>query len=219
MSSTTKHKKFGEDEENVELPPVVEKKAIITSDHDSDSDDDDAPEEEGTSNAKESVESEIKKREEALKLEQQLAKEKRRKQDTKFKEQQHEKKLREKEEEEERQRLQQQHQEENLEELPQDFFSKLENSEAISQVSKTLPTRINFNEIDGNDYLPEVKKELAKKRKNTLKKLRATTLNKGPVSVSLLPSSTSSRVMAPKRENGIMKSKDKWLKRRSINRK
>ncbi|CCD25361.1 Bud21p NDAI_0F00420 [Naumovozyma dairenensis CBS 421] len=82
-----------------------------------------------------------------------------------------------------------------------------------------MPKRINFNEIDPSEYSLEIKSEINKRKKKTLKNLKKTIVRKGPVTVSLLSSTNESRSLAPKREVTVMKSKDKWLKRRALNRK
>lgn len=189
---------------------------------DSDSSDDDAPEEEGLSAGKDEMEKQVKEREQAIKREQDLLKEKRRKQNLKFAEQQEQKRSRELEEQKKRQT------DEDLltateskelelpEELPDEFFDSLDEAEPAFVAAK--PTYVNFNEIDGN-YAQEVVQELKKKKKKTLQQLRKKTLKRGPVTVSLLSSLKDQKSLAPKKEDQVTRSKDKWLKRKSLKRK
>lgn len=204
-----KHVKFDDDFDNESTVKPTQATESTHSDSD-DSDDDDAPEEEGLSVGKSSIEDEIRRREEVVKREQRELKERRRKNDAKFREQQQAKEAKTKSKEE--------LPEEVPEELPEDFFEKLDQQE-LARPMDEIPKHINFNDIDSEQYLPEIKKQLNKKRQNTLKRLRATTLKKGSFNVTLLDASNSLSAMAPKREASIMNTKDKWLKRKAIKRK
>lgn len=213
------HVKFGDngmDEANKPSPEITlvdEKKKtqkIIDNDSDSDSDDE-APEEEGMTDTKKILQQKEKAIAEAKKQEQQALKEKRRQQDARFREQQANKKSKEVNIEG--------NEETPLEELSEDFFQELEESENASQQINQIPTHINFNDIAETEYIPEIKKQLNKKKKNTLKKLRKVSLNKGPVKISVLSSNITMKSLAPKKEKQIMSTKDKWLKRKSLNKK
>lgn len=211
-NNSRSHVKFGEEDELsqaqkhlVKESPKTEMASLSGSESESESDDE-APDEEGMSSARDSVEEEINRREAVLRKEQQMLKQKRRKNDAIFKEQQQSRK----------ERAAEQVDEEELEELPEEFLSKLD--EGGSPI-KSIPKHINFNEIDNQKYIPEIKKELHRRKTKTLKKLRATSVKKGPVKVALLSSSVSMTSMAPKRESAIMNSKDKWLRRKALKRK
>ncbi|QLL34862.1 hypothetical protein HG536_0H02370 [Torulaspora globosa] len=211
-ASKSRHVKFG-DEDSDEVTKVVETRQTgmgQVSDS-SDSEDDEAPQEEGLASGMTKVEEQFKQREEALRREKQVLKEKRRKADAKFKEQQLTKGNRAKS-------GSLQPDEESPEELPEDFFDKLEQEEAEKPIEQ-MPKHINFNEISDRQYTAEVKKQLEKKKQKTLKKLRANTVKRGSFNVSLLSHQDSMSSMAPKKEASIMNSKDKWLRRKSIRRK
>lgn len=209
-ASKSRHVKFGDDESD-EVTKVVETRqtSMEQVSDSSDSEDDEAPQEEELASGVSKVEDEIRQREEALRREKQVLKEKRRKADAKFKEQQLAKVDRSKSESV-------QLEDERPEELPEDFFDKLEQQEAEKPIEQ-MPKHINFNEISDRQYTTEVKRQLEKKKLKTLKKLRANTVKRGSFNITLLSDSMSS--MAPKKEASIMKSKDKWLRRKSIKRK
>ncbi|QLG74075.1 hypothetical protein HG535_0F05870 [Zygotorulaspora mrakii] len=175
-----------------------------SSDDESDESEDDAPEEEGVSNGKLMVEKEILKREELLKAEQKQLKEQRRKNDAFYKSQQQSKKG----------RTSEIRNNDTLDELPEEIFNKLEDDNKLCR-QEASSKHINFNE---EDYIPEIKKQLSDKKKLTLKKLRATSAKKGPVSVKVLSSTQLLSSMAPKREASIMGTKEKWLRRKALKR-
>ncbi|CCF57883.1 hypothetical protein KAFR_0D02360 [Kazachstania africana CBS 2517] len=216
----TNHVKFDDgmsEDPTITVPEITQKKSTIIAHSDSDSDDE-APEEEGLSQSVTNTRVLAKEREEAIMLEQKLLKERRRQQNEKFREQQEEK----------RKRLEMKSNEKldaintdnaDLEKLPEEFFEKLQESEASSKVVESIPKHINFNDISDTNCLPEVKKQLEKKKKKTLKTLRRATLKKGPVHVSVLSSEASVKKLAPVRENSIMRTKDKWLKRSLLRKK
>ncbi|QLQ81979.1 hypothetical protein HG537_0G02330 [Torulaspora globosa] len=205
-ASRSKHVKFG-DEDSDEVTKVVETNptGIEQVSDSSDSDDDEAPQEEGVASGISKVEEEIKQREEALRREKQILKEKRRKADAKFKEQQVAR------------ASSLPPDEEVPEELPEEFFDKLEQQELEKPIEQ-MPKHINFNDISDRQYTSEIKRQLEKKKQKTLKRLRANTVKKGSFNVTLL-SQDSMSAMAPKRESSVMNSKDKWLRRKSIKRK
>lgn len=230
VSEKRSHVKFDDDFVQP-IPTEVEaksKKGVRSTDFsDSDSDsDDDVPEEEGLGNAKDEIESEIKNQIAAAEQEKQKLKEKRRKENERFKEQQIQKKLKDeglRKKIDEFEKLQKEvtatdvGENDELEEMPEEV---LENFNKIQEETiKTVPKHINFNEIDTKDYVPEIRQEIRKKKKNMLKKLRQMTVNKGVVKVSVLSSDPNSRKLAPKKEVNIIKTKDKWLKRRSLKKK
>lgn len=221
------HIKFDDNDETAhtetetqESVKSLRSKSVDVSDSDSDSDDD-APEEEGIGNAKDEVEDQIKKQEQAAILEKQRIREKRKKENERLKEQQLEKKMRTEEMQKqiaELEKLQSQtveSDEEELQELPEDLLAKINNVDPTA--GQTIPKHINFNDIDTQDFVPEVKEQIKKRKKNALKQLRKTTMNKGVVKVSVLSSNLSKS--APKKEGNVTNLRNKWLKRRSLNRK
>lgn len=187
----------------------VATKEVIADLNDSESDDE-APEEEGASTTKNEIEEKLKQNEEAKKHEQQLLREKRRKQNALFKEQQSLKKRKNDFEEDKDNSG-----DEPLEELPEEFLQRVEESES----SKS--THINFHdEIEDEEELQTIQREMTKKKKkNQLKNLRRETIKHGPVNVTLLAPSSQSRSMAPKKETKIINTKDKWLRRKALNKK
>lgn len=214
--STTKGNKISMDE--VELHST--KKRVLNMDDSESDSEDDAPEEEGAASTKADIEKKLQINEEAKKLEQQQLKEKRRKQNAIFEEQQSAKKqkISEKKEEKETDDVEVA---EPLEELPAELL-------ALDEDIKTSKnTHINFDNEDNNEY-DDVDSDtersirnnsLKNKRKNQLKDLRRKTSQNGPVSLRILASSTQSRSMAPRKEVQITSTKDKWLRRRTLNRK
>lgn len=219
--SSKNHVKFGEDTEVAVATPelsiddtssskVSAKKTIANlSDSDSESDDE-APMEEGAATTRDAIESKLQEAENAKKLEQQRLKEKRRKQNAVFQEQQSAKKQKEAEE---------QADDEELEELPAEFLQEVDNTEEVSEAK-----HINFDadtyqdDEDEEEILALEKAQLKKKKKNQLRALRRKTVRHGPVSVTLLASSVNTRHMAPKKEVSITSTKDKWLRRKTLDR-
>lgn len=219
--STKNHVKFGEE---ADVPAISKKLSIndtsrenvpakksISSLSDSDSEsDDEAPEEEGAATTRDVVESKLQEAENAKKIELQQLKEKRRKQNAVFQEQQSAKKQRKAEEEVD---------DEVLEELPAEFLQEVEKTEEA-----TKSKHINFDmdmyqdDEEEEEMIALEKMEQKKKKKNQLRALRRKTVKHGPVSVTLLASSVNSRHMAPKKEVSITSSKDKWLRRRTLDR-
>lgn len=208
----SRHVKFGDEDASDEVANVSVSRQTTSKDIDdsSDSDDDDAPEEEGLSSGISKVEDEIRLREEAIRREKQELREKRRSADARFKEQQL---LNGSKVKVDTPEIEQ----ELPEELSEEFFEKLDQKESSKPIEQ-VPKHINFNDITENEYLPEIKKQLEKKKKNTLKKLRANTVKRGSFNVTVLNSEQSISTMAPKRESSIMNTKDKWLKRKAIRR-
>lgn len=234
---STNHVKFGDEQdvpvttktnkismEEIEAQPT--KKRVINMDDSDSESEDDAPEEEGAASTKADIEKKLQINEEAKKLEQQQLKEKRRKQNAVFKEQQSVKKQKISEEEEEKQNTAQKDVKdiddlEPLEELPPELLQLDED------VKTNKNTHINFDDDDSNGYdnidsdteKTIRNKSLKNKRKNQLKDLRRKTSQNGPVSLRILSSSTQSKSMAPRKEVQITSTKDKWLRRRTLNRK
>lgn len=212
-SVTTKANKISMDEVEVKS---TKKRVLNMDDSDSDSEDD-APEEEGAATTKADIEKKLQINEEAKKLEQQQLKEKRRKQNAKFQEQQSAKKQKISEEK----KADDSEVPEPLEELPQELL------ELDEDIKTSKNTHINFDNEDSNEYedidsdaeRSVRNKTLKNKRKNQLKDLRRKTSQNGPVNLRILGSSTQSNAMAPRKEVQITSTKDKWLRRRTLNRK
>lgn len=219
---TRSHVKFESDNQNDSTTnihsaknPVAQNEETDDSDTDSDADGD-APEEEDMTGGKLVVENEIKEREEALKNERKLLRERRRQQDAKYTQQQLEKEsLKAKSQKE----VSVADEEEVLEELPEHFFSKLDGENVTTIPTENMAKHVNFNELDTDQYEHVVKVQLRKKNQKILKKLRATSVKRGPVNVTLLASSQSLSSMAPKKETPIMNTRDRWLRRKSVKRK
>ncbi|SCV06200.1 LANO_0H24300g1_1 [Lachancea nothofagi CBS 11611] len=224
MAASTKHRKFDEEEEALkDVPADIPENNLEEDSSDEDSaSDDEAPEEEGVSGAKTYVEKQESVRRKAAEREQELIKEKRRKQNQKFAEQQDQKRTKEMQEFESQLKLReldnvQGSDEESLpEELPEDFFENLDEQDT-NQIT-TKPSHVNFNDIDEN-YTAEIKEELKKQKKKTLRQLRKTNVKRGPVRVNLLASVVTSRSSAPQKDGTVLNKKDKWLKRKSLARK
>ncbi|SCU85584.1 LAFA_0D16534g1_1 [Lachancea sp. 'fantastica'] len=229
MVAAAKHRKFGEESEALKDVPadIPEDNAQYhSSDSDSDSEDDDAPEEAGLSSSKNEAEKQESERLEALKREQELLKEKRRKQNSRFAEQQDQKRSKQMQDFEAvlKQREQSaQEDKENVDDdlvpdqLPEDFFDNLDEQEARQITVK--PTHVNFNDVDDEDFSADVKAELQKQKKKTLRHLRKTTVKRGPVKVALLASINTTKALAPQKDSTVLNKKDKWLKRKVLGRK
>ncbi|CEP60749.1 Bud21p LALA0_S01e18074g [Lachancea lanzarotensis] len=230
MVATVKHRKFGEESEALKDVPaeIPENNVSYHADNDSDSeddDDDDAPEEAGLSSSKSTVERQESDRLRAVEREQELLKEKRRKQNSRFAEQQGQKRSKQMQDFEavlkQREQNENNHDDNNddivPDQLPEDFFDNLAEQEARQITAK--PTHVNFNDLNDEDFSADVKAELQKQKKKTLRHLRKTTLKRGPVKVTLLASMSSTRTLAPQKDSTVLNKKDKWLKRKALGRK
>lgn len=226
MVAPKKTKQVDEQDEALKQTPTeIPETQPVEEDSDESSSDDEAPEEEGMSQAKSATEQRDRERQKAVEAEQELLREKRRKQNLRFKEQQEQKRIKEMQEFESRLKAQEKIAAESKsdssdeaipEELPEDFFEKLEQQESTRIVTK--PKHVNFNDIDDN-YSQEIKQELQKAKKKTLSKLRKSIVKRGPVKVNLLTKMDNSRSLAPKKNATVTNSKDKWLRRRALGRK
>ncbi|AET39114.1 Bud21p Ecym_4032 [Eremothecium cymbalariae DBVPG len=227
-----KHVKFHEEEElhiaqktipSSDGPPGFNKRHFQAA-ADSDSSEDEAPEEEGIADASMAAKSNLLLRERTLKREQDLLKEKRKQQYNKFAEQKELKRLRNERQHKEEAEIESEtklkanvsFEEDELRELPDEFFDDLE-SQSSQKIMKR-PTKVNFNEIDDN-YSEEIKREIKIQKRKTLKSLRKVSLNRGPVKVSMLPSLEAAKSLAPKKESKVLNTKEKWLRRKNLNRK
>lgn len=214
------HVKFGDEDEtttSAKITPVATTPAKNSRYDDSDSEsDDEAPEEEGMDNVKEEIKRKQMEAEALLKEEQRLLKEKRKKQNSIFAEQQAEKKSKKQQDLPEVES-----EEDELEELPQEFLQNIDNE---TEEDKTTSQHINFDDMESQIGLnpalvEEVKQQINKSKKKSLKNLRKTMAKKGPVTVQVLSSEIASKVMAPKREVEVMSTRDRWLKRKALKRK
>lgn len=187
--------------------------------------DDDAPEEAGMNTGKTVMEEKIKAQEKALNSEKKLQKEKRKMQQKVFKSQQLLKKSKKDIEREKMLKFELELKSrevgegaaEEPEELPEEFFAELENTNKVD-ILENKPKHINFRDIEANPS-QDIKLEIKRQKKRTLKELRKTQVRAGPVTVSMLSSIGLAKTLAPKRESGVMNSRDKWLKRRILKRK
>ncbi|EGW31210.1 uncharacterized protein SPAPADRAFT_56102 [Spathaspora passalidarum NRRL Y-27907] len=162
--------------------------------------DDEAPEEESTNKTKQEVLAQQKKREQEQKAQKNAERERRRQLDLRNKQQQESKKATKIEEE-------------ALPDLlPDDIMDILSTPEPEETQSKIKGKHIRLDEVE-----LDKKKEIEDKlRKIKLQKKMA--LKKGPVHVQVQKFGKKSEVV-PKSENKIIASRDKWLKRKSVNRK
>ena len=110
-----------------------------------------------------------------------------------------------------------------MEELPEDFLASL-NSETGNEKS-TAANHHKFDEdvenqvFDStNDDYYESAQQIRKAKQNTLKNLRKLEVKKGSFLISRKPA-TQSKSVAPKVEKKVMSVRDKWLKRKALNKK
>lgn len=231
MVTPQKHKKFDDQEEVLkDVPSEIPEKTSKVAEQDSDassSDDDEAPEEEGMAQARSAVQQRDHERQQAAAREQEALREKRRKQDLRFKQQQEQKREREEKELEARLKAQVSSrgaaesgsiQDDDMvpAELPENFFEELEEQESATITTK--PQHVNFNDIDDN-YSQEIKQQLQKQKKKTLRQLRKTSMKRGPVKVNLLPPASNSKALAPQQDTTVTNKREKWLKRKALARK
>ncbi|RCK67744.1 Bud site selection protein 21 [Candida viswanathii] len=166
--------------------------------------DDDAPEEESTSRAKEdALVKEKQRQEEEADLERQR-KERRRALDLRNKQQQEEKK---------KKKINLKKQPIELPEfLPDDIESIMKQQESDVVVSVPQSKHIRLDEDAKAD-----RKAILEEKLRQLKQKKKTAVKKGPVFVQV--QANSNKKIVPKSESKIVKNRDKWLHRKSINRK
>lgn len=189
-----------------------------TSESDSDSDSDDAPEEESTVGARQKVAAKQlaeAKKAQALKNEE---KEKRRQIDLRNKEQQEIKRAKEQQKEEEKEAAASSidPQDDELPDyLPEDMFDSLHNDNDDLQniVPKKKGTHKKFSED-----LKEIKRQLKIEKLKKLRMAKQDTVRKGPVHVRVAAIGGKNKIV-PKLEVKILGTRDKWLSRKSVNRK
>lgn len=167
----------------------------------SESDSDEAPEEESLTSSKQRI---INVQKEQLKIEQELKKqekEKRRQKDLQYKKQQEDKRVK-------------RFNDDDLPELlPEDIFESLEEEEvAVPQhASKHLTSK------DFEDQERILRQKLKEKKLEQIRKQKKLSIKKGPVHVKV--QSLNSKKMVPVSESKILNVKNKWLKRKSLNKK
>lgn len=189
------------DEENINPLSPAQPEDIHLSEEadDSDSDSDDAPEEESTSKARSKILLEQKKLQQAEAELKKQEREKRKALDLRNTQQQLLKKS--------RQSL------ELPEFLPDDVASII-NQPAKALESNLKPKHIRLDDIEPSPKLD--KKTLLEEKLRLLKAKKNVALKKGPVHVKI--QSFNSKVV-PRSESTIVKNRDKWLHRKSVNRK
>lgn len=208
------HVRFGEDAESTteELVQVLDSKEKVDRDSDSNSSDNEVPEEDNLNSSRDKIKKGLIERKQMLQLELEQKKQKRRQKNLKFVEQ-----IRQKREEvyNSTNELDIENQE-GIEVLNEKFFNELEMQK--NQKLSVKPTKINFNDLD-NQYTEQVKAELKQMKRRALKSLSRTSLKRGPVHVSLLSSIDGDKKLTPKKVPKVLNIREKWLQRRSLNRK
>ncbi|KAG7194272.1 uncharacterized protein KQ657_004999 [Scheffersomyces spartinae] len=183
---------------------------------DSDSDSDDAPEEESTTGARKAVV--LKQRAEAQRAQdlKNKEKEKRRQIDLRNKEQQELKRAKEQSQVQETQTLEQYHGQALPDYLPEDMFDSLHDEE-VGQDHVTKPKTKGTHKKFSDD-LKEMKRQLKMEKLKKLRMAKHETVRKGPVHVQVASFGGKSKTV-PKLEVKILDTREKWLKRKSVNRK
>ena len=180
------------------------KEAHLSSDEESD--DDDAPQEEGLHSGKTEAESQIIQREEAIRLEQSQLRSKRRKQNELYSKQ---KKLVNGAEATD----------EIIAELPKELLENIDQKDEGS-VHSPSSRHVTFDELDESDE-DEDEETLAKvikaKKRKTLKNLRKDSVKRGKFKIQLLSTTQDSKTLPPKKESSIIRSRDRWLNRKTLN--
>lgn len=185
----------------VEEEDVKSQSEDIESNSDSEDDLDDAPEEESTSTAKQSIIERERKQRELEQKAREADREKRREKDLQNQLQQQSKKQK---------KLARKEDEEELPEfLPEDIFEPVE-----SQPSGKHLKAEELDEIDQKLMRQKMKEEKLKSIKNS-KKL---SIKKGPINVQVQSFNINKKVV-PRAEAKIVDAREKWLKRKSLNKK
>lgn len=202
----------GEDETSINLQAEngseeSEQEQPNEDESDSDSDSDEAPEEESTGAAKSEILEKEKQRKESEQEKKRIEREKRRQQDAYNQQQQQLKR-----ENEEKARAKESQQQDNLPELlPSDIIEAANNTSLSKDKIKTGKHTI----LEDMDLT--MKKQIKLERLKQLKRLNKPEVKKGPVLVKVLNTHNKNKV--PKSESKIIGAKDKWLKRKSLNKK
>ncbi|AJU08663.1 BMC_2a_G0049980.mRNA.1.CDS.1 [Saccharomyces cerevisiae] len=183
---------------------ISKKDNEVHSSSDEESDDDDAPQEEGLHSGKSEVESQITQREEAIRLEQSQLRSKRRKQNELYAKQK--KSVNETEVTDE-----------VIAELPEELLKNIDQKdEGSTQYSSSR--HVTFDKLDESDENEEaLAKAIKTKKRKTLKNLRKDSVKRGKFRVQLLSTTQDSKTLPPKKESSIIRSKDRWLNRKALN--
>ncbi|KOG96585.1 Bud21p [Saccharomyces eubayanus] len=208
------HVKFDEDESAANAAAITDRKddmqviskndEQIRMDSDEESDEDDAPQEEGLHSGKNEIESRFTEREEAIRSEQSQLKSKRRKQNELYAKQ---KKV----------ITEAEVVEETIAELPEELLDNIDQREE-SSAQKLSSKHINFDKFDDSDEEEEeVAKAIKARKRKTLKNLRKDSVKRGKFKIQLLPTTQDSKALPPKKESSIINSRDRWLNRKTLN--
>ncbi|AJU03775.1 Bud21p [Saccharomyces cerevisiae YJM1573] len=208
------HVKFDADESQASASAVTDrqddvlviskKDKEVHSSSDEESDDDDAPQEEGLHSGKSEVESQITQREEAIRLEQSQLRSKRRKQNELYARQK--KSVNETEVTDE-----------VIAELPEELLKNIDQKDEGSTQSSSS-RHVTFDKLDESDENEEaLAKAIKTKKRKTLKNLRKDSVKRGKFRVQLLSTTQDSKTLPPKKESSIIRSKDRWLNRKALN--
>ncbi|CAI4064090.1 hypothetical protein N7582_002577 [Saccharomyces uvarum] len=208
------HVKFDEDESAANAAAITDRKdtmQVISKnneqthlDSDEESDEDDAPQEEGLHSGKNEIESRFTEREEAIRSEQSQLKSKRRKQNELYAKQK--KAINEAEVVEE-----------TIAELPEELLDNIDQREE-SSAQNLSSMHINFDKFEDSDEEEEEAAKATKARKRkTLKNLRKDSVKRGKFKIQLLPTTQDSKALPPKKESSIINSRDRWLNRKTLN--
>ena len=78
---------------------------------------------------------------------------------------------------------------------------------------------INFDKFDDSDEEEEeeVAKAIKARKRKTLKNLRKDSVKRGKFKIQLLPTTQDSKALPPKKESSIINSRDRWLNRKTLN--
>lgn len=166
---------------------------------DSDSDSDDAPEEESTSSSKKAL---LKNQEEVNRLKQEekrIQREKRKQYEEHNAQQQELKKM----------KTNPSLPEELPEFLPEDLLESYKEDEENQIIPQN--THIRLDEVDEK----EIKRQEKLKKLADIKKMKTVAINKGPVNVQI--QNFTDKKVVPKAEKKVINSREKWLKRKSLN--
>ncbi|KAK6460160.1 U3 snoRNA associated-domain-containing protein [Scheffersomyces coipomensis] len=172
--------------------------------------DDEAPEEESTKVSEKQIEAKIKKQKEADALSKKAERERRKQLDLKYKEQQESKRQKIEESKPASSHIEQ---EELPDFLPEELLETVNNQPIIPN-GKHLRIR-DFEEIDEK----LIRQQLMKDKLQKIKLAGKTSMVKGPVHVKVQSFGSTKNKLVPKSESKILKSRDKWLKRKSLNKK
>lgn len=180
------------------------------SDDGSGSDSDEAPEEESTSQAKQALlqrEAQLKQKEAETKR---IEREKRKQQDLYNQQQQQQKKLKQLQ----REQLEKSQQPELPDLLPEDILRSLSSGED-SKLTPSVSKHTRLDDNDDSEWTTDLKKQVKLEKLKQLKASNKASIKKGPVHVKVLANNKLGKV--PPKSDKILHTRDKWLKRKSLN--